>query len=82
VCASSKACRPATRRSDRARGGKVEIVGDRRWVQLRVHGDRELVASRVLNAAEPTVVDAIKAQARAKDVSLRDVTVLAGGANA
>ena len=75
-------CRLATRRSDRARGGKVELVGDRRCVQLRVHGDRELVASRVLNPAEPAVVDAIKAQARAQDLSLRDVTVLAAGANA
>ena len=80
-CASSKPAdsRPA---AAIARGGKVELVGGRRCVQLRVHGDRELVASRVLNAAEPTVIDAIKAQARAKDVSLRDVTVLAGGANA
>lgn len=60
--------------------GKLELVGDRLRVHLRVRGERELNATRVLYAAEPIVVSAIKAAGKNKDVvSLVDVEVLAGG---
>lgn len=59
--------------------GKLELVGDRLRVHLRVRGDRELEATRVLYAAEPIVVAALKAAGKQKQVSLPDVQVLAGG---
>lgn len=61
--------------------GKLEVVGDRLRVHLRVRADRELDAARVLYGAEQMVVDAIKSAERGKgkEIALPDVQVLAGG---
>ncbi len=59
--------------------GKIGVIAGQLTVQLRVRGDRELDAARVLHAAEALVVSTLNKEGNVEVEKLPNKPVLAGG---